>query len=890
MALTPGTTLGPYEVLSAIGAGGMGEVYKARDTKLDRDVALKILPDAFVNDPERLARFQREAKVLASLNHPNIAQIHGLEESGDSPALVLEYVEGPTLQDRIAKGPIPLDEALPIARQIAEALEAAHEQGIIHRDLKPANVKVKTDGTVKVLDFGLAKALQPELSDLDAANSPTMTMTAAATKMGVIMGTAAYMSPEQASGKTVDKRDIWAFGVVLFEMLTGQGLFTGKTVSDTLALVLTKEPDWASLPSTTPAALQRLLHRCLKKEPKQRLGYIGDARLDIDDARAAPGSETTEAAPIAQPALWQRPLPALLVLAAVVGISGLVGWSLTSPSESVPVVRMSIPLGVNERFVGQTFSLTAISPDGSRIVYPTEEGLLLRPVSELQATPIAGTGRGGSGRRAFNPFFSPDGEWVAYYQQGGQLRKVAVSGGAPVTLCEIDQPYGASWGTDDTILYGQGPDGIWQVPGTGGTPEQVIAVEDGTEAYGPQMLPGGEAVLYTLGTGPGQWEDAQIVVEHVATGERTVLIDGGRDGRYLPTGHLVYVLNGVLFAVPFDPKARAVTGGPVSLVEGIRNAAGGRGAAQFSVADSGALVYVPGSGGGDYSLAWVSRTGEEAPTLAPLRNYADVRVSPDGSRLAVEIRGDGNTDVWIWHLEQGPLTRLTFDEAVDDVPLWTPDSSRVVFRSSRDGGGLFWKAADGSGEVERLWESADQPRPFGWSSEGRIVFDQEPGDIGVLTHDGDSTVEMLLETEFREIVFALSPDGRWIAYQSDESGAVEIYVRPFPEVDDGRWQVSTSGGFDPVWSPDGRELYFSSFGRMMVASVEPGETFSAGSPVELFRNYVTADAIRGFDVAPDGERFLMRIDQRAEITEGRQGLIFVLNWFSELQARVPTGR
>ena len=526
--------------------------------------------------------------MLASLNHPNIAQIHGLEESGGSPALVLEYVEGPTLQDRIAKGPIPLDEALPIARQIAEALEAAHEQGIIHRDLKPANVKVKDDGTVKVLDFGLAKALGPDLSDLDAANSPTMTMTAAATKMGVIMGTAAYMSPEQTKGRQLDKRaDIWAFGVVLYEMLTGRQAFGGTDISETLAAVLMREIDWAALPTKTPVSVRRMLRRCVTRDWKNRLADMSMARLEIDEADAVPETPTVAVAtPVAQPALWQRPIPAAVAVLALMTLTGLAVWSFTPPTP-IPIVRMPIPLGADENFSNTGRHAVAISPDGSQIVYSANGGLTLRPVDHLEATPIAGTqGTGAGGAR--EPFFSPDGQWIGY-EAGGQLRKVAISGGAPITLGEGAFPYGASWGADDTILYGRGSDGIWQVPGTGGTPEQLIAVEDGELAHGPQMLPGSEAVLYTVAAG-SEWNGAQIVVEQLATGDRTVLIDGGRDGRYLATGHLVYVLNGVLFAVPFDPQARAVTGGPVSLVEGIRDGQGSSGAAHFSVADTGALV------------------------------------------------------------------------------------------------------------------------------------------------------------------------------------------------------------------------------------------------------------------------------------------------------------
>ena len=898
MPLNVGTRLGHYDVTALIGEGGMGQVYRAVDTKLDRDVALKILPDAFVNDPERLARFQREAKVLASLNHPNIAQIHGLEESGDSPALVLEYVPGPTLQDRIAKGPIPLDEALPIARQIAEALEAAHEQGIIHRDLKPANVKVKDDGTVKVLDFGLAKALQPELSDLDAANSPTMTMTAAATKMGVIMGTAAYMSPEQARGKTVDKRaDIWAFGVVLFEMLTGRQVFSGTDISLTLAAVLRQDMDWTELPSETPHSVRRLLRRCLERDHKRRLPEIGTARLEIDetDAEAVPVAPAgAPTAPIAQPALWQRPASIVAIALGTLLLGGLAVWSVVQP-DSVPVVRVPIPLGADETLSSTGRHSVAISPDGRRIVYVANGGLWLRPIDQLQATAMAATFGDGNAR---NPFFSPDGQWVAYHSGQG-LKKVSISGGAPVVLSDADNPHGATWGADDAILFGQGLEGIWQVPGAGGSPEQLIALDDGALAHGPQMLPGGEWVLFTLRPANTlRWDEAQIVVQSVATGERRVLIAGGRDGRYVATGHLVYALNGGLFAVPFDLGARDVTGGPVSLIEGVMDGDVRTGAAHFSLSSTGSLVYIPGSAGttDQIDLVWVNRTGDIEPVGVGPRAFGRVRVSPDGTRLAVDTLG-GNTspDVWIYDLSRDTLTRLTFDEGFDQRPLWTPDGSRVVFQSSRDEGGLFWKAADGTGDVERLLESSEFTVPESWSADGRLLFTQNPGDISVLTVEGERTMELLLDTGFVEAGPDISPDGRWMAYVSNESGQFEIYVRPFPNVEAGKWQVSNAGGLDPVWSPDGRELFFAAFEgsagtTFAVAQVETEPTFSATTPERLFDlgPFDLTVRGRGWDIAPDGDRFIFR--RGAAQTSGAapfNGLVFVQNWTQELLERVP---
>ena len=620
MGLAPGTRIGHYDVTALLGEGGMGQVWQATDTQLNRQVALKILPDAFAADPDRLARFTREAQILASLNHPNIAAIYGIEEAEGTRALVLELVEGPTLADRIAKGPIPLDEALPIAKQIAEALEAAHEQGVIHRDLKPANVKVKADGTVKVLDFGLAKAFQPDAGDPNMSMSPTISLTAAATQMGMVIGTAAYMSPEQAKGKVVDKRaDVWAFGAVLYEMLTGTRPFVGDDVSKTLAHVIAIDPDWSALPKNVPPVLGTFLRGCLEKDPRERVRDIGDVRLAMEGAFETAGSAPSDPVAVPQLQVWQRPVPLALAGLALLVIGGLVVWSLTRPAPP-RMARFPIPLAADQTFTFTGRTLVAVSPDGSQVVYAANNSLWLRPVDQLQAVQVPGTeeGRGA--------FFSADGQSIGFWAPT-QLKKVSVSGGAPVTLADVPaNPTGASWGADDMILYGQ-PDGIWQVPGASGTPELLIPVDEGERIHGPQMLPGGEWVLFTVATTGTSRDEAQIVVQSVTTRERTVLI-AGRDGRYLPTGHLVYSLNSVLFAVPFDVGSRQVTGGPVPLVEGVREAAS-TGAAQFSVSTTGSLVYIPGSGGGTtvVTLTWVSRDGiEERIPAPPPRVWASPRV------------------------------------------------------------------------------------------------------------------------------------------------------------------------------------------------------------------------------------------------------------------------
>ena len=623
MALEPGTILGPYSVIAKIGEGGMGEVYRATDTSLDRQVAIKVLPDAFASDAERLARFEREAKVLASLNHPNIGAIYGLEKSGDTRALVLELVEGPTLADRIKQGPIPVDEALPTAKQIAEALEAAHEQGIIHRDLKPANIKVKDDGTVKVLDFGLAKAFQPDASDPNMSQSPTISLTAAATQMGMVIGTAAYIAPEQAKGKVVDKRaDVWAFGAVLYEMLTGQKPFVGDDVSDTLALVLKFEPAWDALPADTPPRIRQLIQTCLQKNPKQRVHDVADVRLVMEGVFETTARASSDAVLLAA---WKRPVGTAVVALVSLAVGGFAVWSLTRPA--LPrVVRFRIPLAADQAFSSPGRRMVAISPDGSHIAYSANGSLWLRPVDQLEAVQVPGIGD-----RARGPFFTADGQSLGFWV-AGQLKKVAVSGGAPVSLADLPtRPRGPSWGVDDMILYGQ-PEGIMRVPGAGGTPELLISFGEGERIYGPQLLPGGEWVLFTMSTGSDSTDEAQIVTQSVTTGERTVLINGGRDGRYLSTGHLVYLLNNVLFAVPFDVGARQVTGGPVPLVEGVSSsvASGGDRPAHFSVSANGSLVYVSGTAGGDglVSLVWVDRNGDEERLPAPRRAYEYPRVSP----------------------------------------------------------------------------------------------------------------------------------------------------------------------------------------------------------------------------------------------------------------------
>ena len=817
----------------------MGQVWQATDTQLGREVALKILPDAFATDPDRLSRFQREAQVLASLNHPNIAQIHGIEEAEGTRALVLELVEGPTLADRIARGPIPLDEVLPIARQIAEALEAAHEAEIIHRDLKPSNIKVREDGTVKVLDFGLAKALEGDVGG-NPAESPTLT--AAATKMGVIIGTAAYMSPEQASGETADRRsDIWSFGVVLFEMLTGQQLFTGKTVSHVLAKVLERDLDFTMLPTSTPAPIRRLVRRCLEREQKRRLRDVGEALSYLEEAATRPEVTLPPPAPISStrrlPVLW---LAAASVTAALV--TGVAVWTLrpVPPGPPMRFVVSAPPSPVPGRLRSGT--ARAISPDGRVIVYGAtvdgEEGLYVRHLDRLEGVLLTNMAAG-------SVFFSPAGAWVGFSTGVDRtLKKIPVTGGPAITLCPMPTPpRGASWGPDDTIIFAKfgAWSGLFRVSAAGGEPEMLTRPDAPERHYWPEVLPGGRAVLFSVGTGQNTPDVGQIAVLDLETGEQQVLIQGGAQPRYVSSGHLVYRFADTLRAVRFDADRLEVLGDPIPVLDGVAVGAGG--GANVDISDDGTLVYQRGGAqGGARTLVWVDRAGREEPVEAEARPYEGVRLSPDGRQVAVVVADPENTDVLIYDLARGTPTRLTFDPARDDYAIWSPDGQRVVFASTRNGGvfNLFWKAADGTGEVERLTTSERYHASSSWAGAGQplVYFDRFPdtaGDISALSMDGERVPELVLQEPFNQAYPEVSPDGRWIAYYSNESGQPEIYVRPFPNVNAGKWQVSRDGGTRPVWAPDGRGLFYLGLDfAMKVVPVESEPTFSPGIAEVLF--------------------------------------------------------
>jgi Tol biopolymer transport system component len=887
-----GKSLAHYEITGLVGKGGMGEVYQAKDTKLGRDVAIKVLPEEFARDTERIARFQREAKLLAALNHPNIAAIYGLEESGGTHFLVLELIGGDTVADRIKAGAIPPEEALNLALQIVEALETAHEKGVIHRDLKPSNIKVTPDGKVKVLDFGLAKAYAGGTADINMSNSPTLSD--AATQQGVILGTAAYMSPEQARGETVDKRaDIWAFGVVLFEMLTGKQAFTGKTVSDTLASVLAREPEWNRLPANLHPRIRALLERCLNKDPRNRYHDIGDARMDIREILADPAGVLP--APGQAAGSERKKLPWVVAAAILCLIVTVVAIWMLKPAEPRQVMRFDYDIPEGQQLTSFRGLVIAVSPDGRQFVYATTKGLYMRSVDELTAKLVAGTEE-----TTLVPFFSPDGKWIAYISTAERkLKKISVNGGAPVVICDLTSFMGGYWNEDNTIVFGQLPGPIMRVSANGGSPEAITKTTSETHIF-PQILPGGEYLMYTAAAATNRM---RILVQSLKSGEVKELFAGSR-ATYVPTGHIIYKLpdNDNLFAVPFDLDKLEVTGGAVPIVEEVL---------QYAIPGAGTLVYLPGTSGASSStgqtFVWVDREGKEEPLGAPANQYLFPRISPDGTRVAMQIAGD-NPDIWVWDLVRKTMTRLTFDKSAENQPIWTPDSKQVLFWSGRDGdfGAIYRKQADGTGADEKLVAAPDrQLFPWALTGDGKtlVVVDTPDAytqaDISMLPMEGDHEIKPLLhQKEYVETQAKISPDGKWMAYVSNESGKSEVYVRPFPDVEKGRWQVSTNGGVSPLWAPGGRELYYFSEDddpSATAVAVETGTAFSAGTPKKLFsrRPYLAGGSTPGtpWDIHPDGKRFLLMKLPGSGGNEGTapasRKINIVLNWFEELKTRVP---
>ena len=896
--MAPGTRIGAYDIVSLLGEGGMGAVYRARDAKLNRDVALKVLLPAVAHDPERLARFSREAQVLASLNHPHIAHIHGLEDAGGITALVMELVDGEDLSQRLARGAIPIDEALPIARQIADALEAAHEQGIIHRDLKPANIKVRADGTVKVLDFGLAKALDPAPGLASRTDtSPTIT-SPALTMRGVILGTAAYMAPEQAKGKAVGRRaDIWAFGCVLFEMLTGQRAFAGDDMTDVLAAVVRAEPEWPRLPGELSPTLTLFLRRCLHKDPRQRIGDIHDVRLALDGAfdTPAPLALPVAAAPPARP-FWVRALRygavAATGAAAFALGAGQAGWGR---APATPVSRLSIE-GAGD------LDEIAIAPDGARTLIRTGDTLALRSLASLDLVPLKI-----AASDIDNAMFSPDGQSIGF-TAGRILKRTTTAGVATVDLATLpEEATGCQWNGDD-IYCAVGAQGVVRVAAAGGAVEQVVTLGPGEVAATPALLPGGSTLLFALAPGVGSrgdWARSSIVAQSLGSASRHVVVAAGSDPHFLPPGQIAYIVEGVWFAIGFDERAARAVGAPVAVLEGVRRRRQGgllQPRAILDLSASGTLVYAPGSrtsaGSGRQVIA-VDRAGHERVLPFEPREYEAPRVSPDGRLLAVSTDGAKEAAVWIYDLAGGhALRRLTFTGR-NRLPAWSPDSRRIAFQSDRGGDtAIFVQVADGSSDAER-WTTAAPGVvhvPESWSRDGRyLAFSAVSGtgadlwlratDNGESGRFGDVHSNAPLNATF-------SPDGRWMAYSLREKVGVSrsaVFIQPVP-ASGAKYQISSdAAAHHPFWSPDGRELFYWGLGggRLMAAAIPANGPVALGPAVPVPGDHpsnMTAMGPRNYDITPDAREFVLTRSADAGASDPVGSIHVVLNWLAELRA------
>jgi serine/threonine-protein kinase len=887
VSLEAGARFGSFEIVAPLGAGGMGEVWRARDPRLGRDVALKLIPETFASDAERMARFDREAKLLASLHHPHIAVLYGQEESEGRRALVMELVEGETLAERLAAGAIAPREVLSLARQVAEALEHAHAHGIVHRDLKPANVKVTPDGQAKVLDFGLGKPLAAG-GDANPLSSPTLTRPG--TDAGVILGTAAYMSPEQARGQAVDRRsDVWAFGVILFEMLTGTRLFRGATTSDVLAAVLTTEVEWDRLPGATPAAARRLLRRCLERDPRERLHDFADVRIEIAEALREAERPSAGAAPP------RRPWPALLPWGiALLAILAAVAVSLTRRAPSAPPRVSRLLLKLQPRPL--VMAGFALSPDGRLLAYVANGQIHARALDrdDVRALP---------GARGSGPFFSPDGAWIGFVGPDDVPRKVAASGGPVATLTDPPLRVGqCAWPRDDTVLCTQPssprPGELLRISARGGPPQRLPTAASGAEERvgWPHVLPGGRAALLTIASpAGGSVDDASVVVQRLDTGERHVVVRGGSQASYSPTGHLVFGRGSSLFAVAFDADALEARGTPFPVAEHVSRdtVRGGR----YALAGDGTLVYNRETAE-ERPLLWVDRHGRAARIATPPHTFLDPRVSPDGSRIAVQ-GADGDNDVWTFDLARGSLTRLTFDPGEDETPVWSPDGAWVAWATQRSGRPrqVMRRRADGTGEEQAVWSTDRHVHLHDWSADGTHLLATQEGeatsrDVWIVPVAGGAA-RPLLHGPFEESSPRFSPDGRWLAYSSDESGRFEVYVVHLPGLDR-RAQVSVGGGDRPLWGAGSAEIVYRSAGGQVVSvRFSPGAAGPpvVGRPVPLFPDTFGAATGRtnhvDYDVDPDGSRFVMVGSQEGEAT-GELGV--VLNWFDELERLAPRGR
>ncbi len=904
MTLATGTKLGPYDILSPLGAGGMGEVYLANDSKLDRRVAIKVLPDTMTRDPERVARFQREAKVLASLNHPNIAAIYGFEVADEKNFLVMELVEGDTLSGRLKAGSMPVEEAQSVGKQMSEALEAAHERGVIHRDLKPANVIITPEGIVKVLDFGLAKAMGPadDRSQAEIANSPTIT--ADFTRVGTILGTAAYMSPEQARGKPLDKRtDIWSFGCVLYECLGGRRPFEGETATDLIAKILERDPDWDSLPASTPPVVTALVQRCFRKDRRERLRDIGEAWVVLNGVLTgeASGLALTGYDAASQPSGLRQVLPwVLCALFACVFVASAWIFPNTIEPEARTPIQVSVELSPDRPLFLGAGAQYAFSPDGSRIAYvaglPQERKLLLRRLDRMEPTELSGT------IGAENPFFSPDGQWVAFFTDR-HLKKISVSGGTPITLCAVDNDQrGGTWGIDGTIVFTPSTEtGLFRVQSAGGAREELTQRVKGTERSHrwPRFTPDGQHILFTSQSPTDSFNSSTIEVLALDTMQRTVLHKGGSYPQLVPGGFLVFVREGTAYAVRVDAETWELLATPAPIIEsvGFDPRTGG---ALFAFADNGTMAYSRRTLIAANSVVLIARDGTVTPLLSDWETYGAPRFSPDGKQLALQVLRKDSTleDIWLYDIGRKIMGRLTFSDATDAQPVWSPDGQRIAFLSQRDGFSpqMYVRRADGSGEVERLQKSDNVQIPLAFTPDGKtlIYFEwnsETKADLWSMSMTEGVKPEPFLVTPFRENHAVMSPDGAWVAYNSNESGRDEIYLRPFPQAP-GKWQISSNGGRNALWSPDGKELFYRDGKKIMIVSID----HSSGAPIPG-RPTLLVDApfgydngARNYDISPDGKRFVVVTDDRQSQQGKLSHLQFVFNWFSELESKVPNGK
>jgi tRNA A-37 threonylcarbamoyl transferase component Bud32 len=883
MALQPGTTLGPYEIQAPLGAGGMGEVYRARDTRLERTVAIKILPQEMARDPLRKQRFEREAKTISGLNHPHICVLHDVGSQDGLSYLVMECLEGETLAKRLEKGPLPLEQALRFGAQIADALDKAHRSGVVHRDLKPGNIMITGSGA-KLLDFGLAK---PAVASANGVTlTATLTQSTPATKEGTVVGTFQYMSPEQVEGKEVDGRsDIFSFGAVLYEMVTGKKAFEGKSQLSVASAILEKEPaPITALKPLTPVTLEHAVKKCLAKLPDERWQSASDLASELKwISEGGVGTGTAPALAGKSKAHWITAGLAAVTSGALM-VAAWAWWhSRTSSPETV--VRLTVAMPPNQPLATLSPAV-ALSPDGHRMVLVVlQDGvarLAIRELASFDVKLLPGT------EGAAMPFFSPDGEWLGFFAEG-KLKKILASGGAAIVIASVQNFSGGTWLGDGTIVYT--PDwsgGMYRVPASGGKPELLMPPEPGKEQDWqcfPQALPGGD-ILFTRKTGEGV-EEGSIAVLSMKTGKSAVLIEKATDAHYSPSGHLLYLSHGAILAVPFDEKKLKVTGTPLPVLQGVQMLGGEL--AHFCVAQNGTLAYVPGGATGNHNvLVSVDRTGKQAALSAPPQPYEDLTLSPNGKQLAMTIVGEQQWSVWIYDLQQKTLKRLTFDGDNRD-PLWSADGKRVIYSSSRNGRkSLFWKPVAEPGGEEELLTVTAQPFPDSVSKDGRyLVYEvlgaRDSKGFYLLPLQGERKPQQLFaETSLGTTLGALSPDGNWFAYASSESGRGQIYVRRFGATA-GQWQVSTEGGYQPSWSADSRELFYrGADSRVYSVVVSPGADFVSSTPRPLF-SFPCVSAAHDYAPTQDGQHFICIQQPQSEWTATQVNV--VLNWANELAAK-----